>query len=100
VRNKTECPASTGLHPQRDGQARFPDAGRPDQDDVLGAVDEAQAGQFPELLTVDRGLQVEIELIKGSSPRGTGPASGEPPRVPRRLGYASMASSAEAAWRL
>jgi hypothetical protein len=38
------------------------------QHDVLGALDEAQAGELADLLAVDRGLNVEVVLIQALEP--------------------------------
>jgi hypothetical protein len=43
-------------------------AGRPEQVDVVGALDEAQPGELPGLLAIDRGLELEIELIQRLHP--------------------------------
>jgi hypothetical protein len=42
-----------------------PDAGRAEEDDILGALDEA--GELADLLAVDRGLTVEVELMFSQS---------------------------------
>ena len=55
-----------GLDAEGDGEVRLAHAGRPEQHDVLGALDEAEAGELADLLAVDRGLEVEVELIQAS----------------------------------
>jgi len=61
-------PGLDGLDAEGDGEVGLADAGRAEQDDVLGALDEAQAGELPDLLAVDRGLEVEVELIEALDP--------------------------------
>ena len=61
-----------GLDAQGDGEMGLADAGRAEQDDVLGALDEAQAGELAHLLAVDRGLEVEVELVQALGPRQPG----------------------------
>src|SRR5215831_10899609 len=56
------------LDPERDGQMRLADAGRAEQDDVLGALDEAETSQLADLLAIDRRLKVEIELLQALHP--------------------------------
>ena len=46
----------------------FPTPGGPEEDDVLRALHETEAGQFAEHLPVDRGLEVEVELLEGLQP--------------------------------
>src|SRR5262249_3078812 len=65
-------PRLDGLDAEGDGEMRLADAGRAEEDDVLGALDEAQAGQLAELLAVDRGLKVEIKLVERLDPRQPG----------------------------
>jgi hypothetical protein len=48
------------------------DAGRPEQDDVLGALDEAQAGELAHLPAVDGRLELDIELVERLDPRQAG----------------------------
>jgi hypothetical protein len=57
-------PRLDGLAPERNGEMRLADAGRAEQDHVLGALDEAQAGQLADLLAVDGRLKVELELVQ------------------------------------
>src|SRR5215831_5067009 len=47
---------------------RLADAGRAEQDDVLGALDEAETSQLADLLAIDRRLKVEIELLQALHP--------------------------------
>ncbi len=47
---------------------RLAHARRAEQHDVLGALDEAQAGELAELLAVDRRLKVEVELVQALDP--------------------------------
>lgn len=51
---------------------RLPNARRTQDDDVAGPLDEAAAGQLAQLATVERGLEVDIELLEGLVPRETG----------------------------
>lgn len=48
---------------QANGQVGLADAGRPEQDDVLFALEEAELGQAVDLLALDRRLEREVELI-------------------------------------
>lgn len=57
-----------GPDPEGDGEVGLAHAGRTEQDDVLGALDEAQAGELAHLLAIDRGLKVEIELVQALDP--------------------------------
>ncbi len=61
-----------GLDPEGDGEVGLAHAGRPEEDDVLGALDEAQAGELAHLFAVDRGLKVEVELIQALEPGQAG----------------------------
>ena len=49
------------------------DTGRAEQDDVLRAFDETQAGELAHLPAVDRRLELEVELIERLD-HGVGPA--------------------------
>jgi hypothetical protein len=60
--------------------------GRAKQDDVLGALDETEAGQLPQLLAIDRGLEVEIELVQRLDP-------GQPRQLEAALHAPLMASA-------
>src|SRR5262249_30647226 len=62
-----EWPASTALHPS--AIARCADAGRAEQDNVLRALDETQAGELAHLPAVDGGLELEVELVERLDPR-------------------------------
>ena len=46
------------------GQMSLPDPGRPEQDHVLAAIDEAELVQALDLLALDAGLEGEVELIE------------------------------------
>ena len=56
------------LDAEGDGEMRLAHARRAEQHDVLGAFDEAQAGELAGLLAVDRGLNVEVVLIQALEP--------------------------------
>lgn len=43
---------------------RFSDAGRPGEDDILAALDEAELVQAFDLLTTQGGLEGEIEVTE------------------------------------
>jgi hypothetical protein len=60
------------LDPERDRQMGLADPGRAEQDDVLGALDETQAGELAHLPAVDRRLELEVELIERLDPRQPG----------------------------
>jgi len=73
------------------------DAGRAEQDDGLGALDEAQAGQLADLLAVDRRLKVEIELLEALHPGEPGEleAALHPALVPAApLGFEGLGEKA------
>jgi hypothetical protein len=61
-----------GPDAEGDREMRLPDAGWAEQHDGLGALDEAQAGQFAHLLAVNRGLKVEVELVQALDPGQAG----------------------------
>jgi hypothetical protein len=44
---------------------RFADAGRPDEDNVLGAFDEGERGEFAHLGLRDAWRKGEVELLEG-----------------------------------
>jgi hypothetical protein len=71
VRKSAECRLD-GFDAEGDGQMGLADAGRPEQDDILGALDEAQPGELPDLLAVDRGLELEVELVQRLDPGQAG----------------------------
>ena len=52
------------LDPQRDRLMRLPDAGRPEQNDVLAVGDESALCELLKPLLVDRGLEGEIEALE------------------------------------
>lgn len=56
------------LDAEGDGAMRLAHARRAEQHDVLGALDEAQAGELADLLAADRGLNVEVGLIQALEP--------------------------------
>lgn len=49
---------------QGDRQVRFPDAGRPEEDDVLAVRDESALRQLLDPLLVDRRLEAELEALE------------------------------------
>jgi hypothetical protein len=49
----------------------FPHTRWPQQDDVVGPLDEAQPRKFADLLAIDGGLKVEIKLIERLQPGQT-----------------------------
>jgi hypothetical protein len=49
---------------EADREHRLADAGRPDEEDVGGLVDEAQRGELVDELSVQGGLRVEVCLSK------------------------------------
>src|SRR5262245_44554184 len=51
---------------------RLADTRRAEQDDVLGALHETQASELAHLPTVDRRLELEVELVEGLDPRQPG----------------------------
>jgi hypothetical protein len=57
-----------GFDPEGDGQIGLAHAGRAEEDDILGTLDEAEAGELADLLAVDRGLKIEVELIQALDP--------------------------------
>src|SRR6185436_15383376 len=61
-----------GLDAEGDGEVRLAHAGRAEQHDVLGALDEAEAGELADLLAVDRGLKAEAKLTRLLAPRRRG----------------------------
>ena len=61
-------PGLHGLDPQRDGAVCLSDARRAEQDDVLGALDKAEPGELVDLLAVDRGLKLEVEVVQALDP--------------------------------
>src|SRR5438874_1760255 len=48
-----------------DRQVRLADAGRPEEERILGAGDEAAGGQLAHELGVDGGLKLEVEVLQG-----------------------------------
>ena len=58
-----------GLDAEGDGEVGLADAGGAEEDDVLRPLHEAEARQLAEHLPVDRGLEVEVELVEGLQPR-------------------------------
>ncbi len=60
------CPSAST--PCRYRYLRLPDAGRPEQDQVLGPLDEGQGGELAHQLAVDGGLEGEVELLEGFHP--------------------------------
>jgi hypothetical protein len=65
VTNSAEWPASTTARPMRDGEVSLADAGRTEEQHVLGACDEAPGGELAHELLVDGGLELEVELLEG-----------------------------------
>lgn len=57
-----------GFHPQGDRQVGLAHPGRPEQDDVLGPLDETEAGQLAHDLAVQTGLEGEVKLVEGLDP--------------------------------
>lgn len=49
---------------ERDGQVRLADAGRTEEQDVLGGGDEAAGAQLADELLVDGRLELEVELLE------------------------------------
>ncbi|MFG2873928.1 hypothetical protein ACGFYU_02785 [Streptomyces sp. NPDC048337] len=47
-----------------DRQHRLADAGRPDEQDVGGVVEEAEGGQVTDEFLIDAGLGREVEVIE------------------------------------
>ena len=54
---------------QADGEHGLADAGRADQQDVGGVVEEPQGAQLGDELAVDRGLGVEVEVGRSARAR-------------------------------
>jgi len=50
----------------------FTDAGWPEEDDVLVALDEAELVEAVDLFALDRGLEGEVELLDGLDRRQPG----------------------------
>ena len=76
-----DAPAGLGGRDrQADRQMRLAHPGRTEQDDVLGTVEESQLVQALDLLTLDAGLEAEVELPQRRPPAGVRsawrPASG------------------------
>src|SRR6059058_3696808 len=64
VVKSTVWPASTTARP-RAIEVRLADAGRPEEERILGAGDEAAGGQLAHELGVDGGLKLEVEVLQG-----------------------------------
>ena len=60
-------PGQAGADPQGDRQMRFAGAGRPEQDDVLAALQEIELAEMQDAVAADRGLKAEVELLQGLS---------------------------------
>src|SRR6185312_12101981 len=56
------------LDSECDRQMRLADTRRPEQDHILGTVNEAESRQFPHDLAVEGGLTVEVELLQRLQP--------------------------------
>ena len=54
------------------GVGMSPNAGRAEEDDVVGAFDEAAAGELADDLAIDGGLEVKVELVERLDPREPG----------------------------
>lgn len=63
-----------GAVAERDRQMPFPDAGRPDQQDVRALLDEPQGGEVVDQAPVQRGLRIEVELLERLARRQLGEA--------------------------
>ena len=50
------------------------DPGRPQDDHIVGQLDEAGGGQFLDLAAIEGGLEVEIVLLQGLEPGEAGQA--------------------------
>src|SRR5260370_34039111 len=55
---------TNGFHPQRDRQVRLAHPGSPEKHGVLVALEKTQAGQFPDLLLVEGGGELEDKLLQ------------------------------------
>ena len=47
------------------GEVGLADAGRAQEDDILGVLQEAHGSQFQDLALVNGGLETEVEVLKG-----------------------------------
>ena len=61
-------PVDQRLAQEADGQSRLPGAGRTDQDQVLGPLDEPQTGEGADVRGVDRRLALEGEGVQRPVP--------------------------------
>src|SRR4051794_14399155 len=59
---------------ERDGEVRFADAGRPEQEDVAALLDEAEGRELGDERPVELGLEVEVEPGQRLVDRVTGEA--------------------------
>jgi len=53
-----------GFNAQGDGQVGFPDARRPEKDDVFAVGDKPAFGELLDPFLVDRGLECEVEVLE------------------------------------
>src|ERR1044072_5516860 len=58
-------PPPARLMTQRLGEMGLADAGRPLNEDVFVALDEARGGEIEDLLARDRGIEAEIKALEG-----------------------------------
>jgi hypothetical protein len=70
VRKSTECPASTARTPRAIARCVLPTPGGPSR--TTFSARSGQPGELPHLLTVDRGLEVEVELVQRLDPGQAG----------------------------
>lgn len=61
-------PSFHGGDAQSDGQVRFADPRRAEEDDVFGSLDEGQAAELADDFAVDGWLEVKVELVDGLHP--------------------------------
>src|SRR5207249_6603573 len=64
VMKYTLAPLQNCFDTQCNRQMRLAHTRRPEQNQVLLLLDEAQAGQFADLLLINRGLETEVELVE------------------------------------
>src|SRR6266540_651578 len=65
---RSEVRAVAGLSrrdAERDRQVRLPDAGRTEQDDVPVLLHEPQRGELGDELSIEVGLEIEVEIGQG-----------------------------------
>ena len=63
--NKVAHALLAGLHAERHSQMALPHTRRTEEQDVIAALHVAASRQFPDLLGIDRRLELEVEALQG-----------------------------------